>query len=129
MLYHDIGKLHNVWTPGSHPLIGARVWIKHRPPFITDTEASLITELIRNHDALGLMDRGLRNSAFRGGMTPAEIRAEIRGLGRGFEEGLRLLSSVYQADIGSVPALRWLMPLTPLLEDVVRAGQAGEAAA
>lgn len=121
-ILHDIGKVYNIWTPGCHALIGAKRWMDHRPPWLTDVEAELVTFLIKVHDMLGLMDRGIMNSEYRGAVSPAEIRAEIQALGRGLEEGLTLATTIYQADIASVPALRWLLPLTPLLQDVVLAG-------
>lgn len=119
MLLHDIGKLFNLWTPGSHPLIGAKQWKKVAPSWLTPMEAEEITLLIRNHDVLGLMDRGIMSEDFRGAMGPAEIRDEITRLGLPLRQGLALFSAVYQADIGSVAALRWLLPLTPVLEQLV----------
>jgi hypothetical protein len=119
MLLHDIGKLHNVWTPGSHPLIGAKIWSKFRPDWMTDAEARLVTRLIRGHDMLGLMDRGIMAAHFRGALGPSDIRAELDAMGLPLGEALALHSAVYRADIGSVAALRWLLPLTPLLEDLV----------
>lgn len=122
MAVHDIGKLHNIWTPGCHALIGAKIWHKWRPKWITDWGAELITGLVRTHDMLGLMDRGIMNPEYRGAYSPQEIRDEARALTGDVMEGLKLMSTVYQADIGSVPALRWLLPLTPLLEQIVIAG-------
>ncbi|HLF27508.1 MAG TPA: hypothetical protein VJG32_14330 [Anaerolineae bacterium] len=120
-LLHDIGKLHNIWTPGCHALIGAKVWKRYQPEGLTPLEADLVTFLIRTHDLLGLMDRGIENPEYRGAVSPAEIRSMLQASPRASPEALELISAVYQADIGSVPALRWLLPLTPLLEQVVRA--------
>ena len=119
---HDIGKGHNVWTPGAHALIGAKAWHRLRPPWLRDDEARVVTFLIRTHDMLGLMDRGIVNENYRGALAPAEIRAELDLLGRDRVSALRLMSAIYRADVGSVAALRWLLPLTPLLEGAVLAG-------
>jgi hypothetical protein len=125
VLMHDIGKVHNVWTPGAHALIGAKVWQRYRPAWITDEEADVVTFLIRTHDMLGLMDRGIWHDEYRGAMSPADIRDELARLDRPFDEALRLMSAMYVADIASVAALRWLLSLTPLLEGVARAGAEG----
>lgn len=121
MLLHDIGKLHNVWTPGCHALIGAKVWPRYQPEWLAPAEAELVTLLIRTHDLLGLMDRGIEDTQYRGAVSPSEIRSLLNASQRAAPEALDLMSAVYQADIGSVPALRWLLPLTPLLEQVVSA--------
>jgi hypothetical protein len=125
MLLHDVGKIYNVWTPGSHPLIGAKQWRQFGPSWLSTAEAELITFLIANHDALGLMDRGVMSAEFRGAVTPLQLRTTLVASGRSLHEALRLNSAVYQADIGAVAALRWLLPLTPLLEGLVLAA-AGE---
>ena len=71
------------------------------------------------------MDRTLTAPGFRGGASPARVRRELTASGRPLEEALRLHAAVYSADIAAVSALRWLLPLTPLLEQAVLAPVAG----
>jgi adenylate kinase family enzyme len=54
------------------------------------------------------------------------VGTAIATSGRPFTDTLRLISTIYAADIASVPTLRWLLPLTPLLEGIVRAGTPAE---
>jgi hypothetical protein len=122
MVLHDLGKVHNVWTPGAHALIGAKQWLRYGPEWLTSAEARLVSFLIRTHDMLGRMDRTLANPAFKGAISPQEVRAELGASGRPFEQALRLHAAVYTADVSSLCTLRWLLPLTPLLEGLVRAG-------
>lgn len=121
-LLHDIGKLYNIWTPGCHAQVGAKQWRRYAPDWLTEAEVELVTFLIRNHDMLGLMDRGIVSDEYRGGVSPTDVREALAAIRRPAPEALILASAIYQADIGSVAALRWLLPLTPLLEGVVRAG-------
>lgn len=123
---HDIGKTHNVWTPGCHALIGAKTWEAYRPEWLTDDEAHVVRFLIRTHDMLGLLDRWIVDRGYRGGLSPSLVRAEAMKLGRPFEEAFGMMKMMYEADVGSVAALRWLLPLTPYLEQIVLAGRAEE---
>lgn len=122
MLFHDIGKLRNIWTPGCHALVGAKVWLRFSQFDLRNDEVDLISSLIRTHDILALLDRGIMRDDFRGAVSPAEIRQLLANFGRSLPEALALMRAVYRADIGSVPTLRWLLPLVPLLEEVVLAG-------
>lgn len=121
MLLHDIGKLHNIWTLGCHALIGAKQWIQYRPDWLTDEEAQLVTFLIGCHDLPGLMDRGIVNPASKGTIGPADLRAHLAEIERVPQEALDLVFAVYDADVGSVAALRWLLPLSALLREIVLA--------
>jgi hypothetical protein len=123
---HDIGKTHNVWTPGCHALIGAKTWEAYRPEWLTDDEAHVVRFLIRTHDMLGLLDRWIVDRGYRGGLSPSLVREEAMKLGRPFDEAFRMMKMMYEADVGSVAALRWLLPLTPYLEQIVLAGRAEE---
>ncbi len=122
-LLHDIGKVRNVWTPGAHAKIGAVIWTAVRPPWITDEEATLVSWLIAHHDILGLLDRGVRDPGYRGGLCPRDVRNMLVTLDRPFDDALALAATIYSADIAAVPTLRWLTPLTPILEELVRAGR------
>lgn len=121
-LLHDIGKVYNVWTPGCHALVGAKLWQQHKPSWLTDAEVRTVTFLIRTHDLLGLMDRAIVNPEYRGGLSPSKIRQEMSNFDRSASESLKLMSTMYQADVSSVAALRWLLPLTPLLESLIQEG-------
>lgn len=118
-ILHDIGKLHNIWTPGCHALVGAKTWRRYMPTWLSRAEIELITFLIRTHDLPGLMDRGLMKPGYKGAVSPADIRAEMALIDLPLEEALALMCAIYQADIGSVAALRWLLPLTPLLTEII----------
>ena len=121
-LMHDVAKGKNLWTPGAHGAIGAKIWRKACDiEDVTEEEAQLITWLIRTHDYLGLLDRTINDTTFPGGLSPRRIRREFLRLGRPLDEALALNAVVMQADIGSVSSLRWLLPLTGLLGEVVRA--------
>ncbi|WP_405059956.1 HD domain-containing protein [Kribbella sp. NBC_01505] len=125
-LLHDIGKVKNVWTPGAHGKIGAALWQRHRPAWLTDREAELVSWLIAHHDLPGLMDRGIRNDDYRGGLCPRDVRDMVSTLDRPFEEAVTLAVTIYSADISAVPTLRWLRPLTPILRGLIEAGHGSE---
>ncbi|WP_199614036.1 HD domain-containing protein [Paenibacillus alkalitolerans] len=118
-LWHDVGKCKNIWTPGAHAAAGAKIWIKYKPNWISDIEAKTVSFLIQTHDFLGLMDRGLKNNAYRGGMPPSSVREYYKRFSDNLNYAIRLNVNVYNADIGSVSTLRWLLPLTPLLEKMI----------
>ena len=118
MIWHDVGKLRNVWTPGAHGAIGAKIWKK--PDWLSKEEEELVKFLIKTHDYLGLMDRWLMDRDFKGGLSPNKIRRTCHSL----EEYdpkliLELMKRVYDADISSVSRLRYFTTLTPLLEEIV----------
>lgn len=115
-LLHDIGKLRDVWTLGAHAAIGARYWPAVRPPFLTDQDDSLVTALIRAHDMHGIVDRFARDPGGRG-VSPARWCSQLAAFGRPHGEAVSLVTRLYVADVGSVSTLRWLLPLTPLLEE------------
>lgn len=120
MLFHDIGKACNIWTPGCHAMIGARQWRKFGPDWLTDDEKNLISLLIRTHDLLGLMDRGLVHPNYRGSVAPEDIREELSKFDIDINLAVELMTVVYKADVGSVAALRWLLPLTPILKALIQ---------
>jgi hypothetical protein len=118
MIWHDVGKLRNVWTPGAHGAIGSKIWKK--PNWIDEKEEILVKLLIKTHDYLGLMDRWLQDSDFKGGVSPKKIREICRSIDwLNEKEVFELMKRVYDADISSVSRLRHFLPLTPLLEEIV----------
>ncbi len=120
-ILHDVGKTLNLWTPGCHALIGAKIWDRWAPAWLSPEEKALITGLIAVHDILGLLDRAIMHEAYPGGLFPEDVRGRLHGVAPSLPEALRLASAMYRADIGSVAALRWLLPVTPLLERIVLA--------
>jgi hypothetical protein len=124
-LLHDVGKTINVWTPGCHALIGAKIWRRWAPSWLSPEEGALVTALIATHDVLGLLDRALLHEGYPGGLSPQDVRERLVAIAPELPAALRLVRAIYHADIGSVAALRWLLPLTPLLERVVLAGADG----
>ncbi|MFI5808941.1 hypothetical protein [Streptomyces sp. NPDC051561] len=121
VLLHDVAKAHNHTVIGVHGAVGSTLWPQHCPLHLTDTEVPLVSWLIRTHDYLGIVDRTVKDPQVRGGMSLERVERDLSALGRPWEEALVLHRALYDADIGSVPALRHFLPLTPLLLDVVRA--------
>ncbi|MGW7412757.1 hypothetical protein [Streptomyces sp. NPDC054863] len=121
VLLHDVAKAHNHTVIGVHGAVGSTLWPQHCPLNLTDTETALVSWLIRTHDYLGIVDRTIKDPQVRGGMSLERVVRDLSALGRPWEQALALHRALYDADIGSVPALRHFLPLTPLLLDVVRA--------
>ena len=121
VVLHDLGKVKNVVTPGAHGKIGSVTWVEARPAWLTDAEADLVTFLIRNHDVLSFLNRGISTANWKGRMAPCHIREELARSGRPLAEALALVSTIYSADICSVPTLRGLRRHTMLLERAVLA--------
>ncbi|MCA1031352.1 hypothetical protein LCL95_09975 [Bacillus timonensis] len=117
MLWHDVGKLRNVWTPGAHGAIGAKIWKK--PDWMNYTDERLTKFLIKTHDYFGLMDRWIKNSNYKGGLSPKAVREIVLDFGGNPKMTLKLMKHIYMADIGSVSKLRRFLPLTPLLEEII----------
>ena len=54
-------------------------------------------------------------------------RDEIAKLGLPFETSVAMVKAVWNADVGSVASLRWIMPVADKIEDLVLAGRPTEA--
>lgn len=120
IMWHDLGKCANVWTPGAHGAAGAKLWKRHKPDWVTDVEVQRISLLIKAHDYMGLMDRAIKDDQFKGGISPQQIIDFItEQLNEDVFYGLQLISRIYLADISSVATLRWLISLTDLLDKMV----------
>lgn len=120
IMWHDYGKCSNIWTPGAHGASGAKLWKRHKPEWLTDLEVERISLLIKSHDYMGLMDRAIKDGQFRGGVSPQQIIQFIENeMNEDVYYGLKLISRIYLADISSVSTLRWLIPLTDLLDKMV----------
>jgi hypothetical protein len=120
IMWHDLGKCSNIWTPGAHGSVGGKLWKRYKPNWITESEEKRISLLIKAHDYLGLMDRAIKDDHFRGGVSPQQIISFIEDdLKEDLYYGLQLISRIYLADISSVSTLRWLISLTDLLNKMV----------
>jgi len=119
MVWHDFGKIKNVWTPSAHGAIGSKIW--DPPSWVNPQEEKLVRFLIKTHDYLGLMDRWLQDPQFKGGFSPASIKRSLQALELEPAFLLSLMKEIYDADIGSVARLRCFLPLTPLLEEIMSA--------
>ncbi|MBY0164234.1 hypothetical protein SAMN04488688_114120 [Paenibacillus sp. cl141a] len=120
IMWHDLGKCANIWTPGAHGAAGAKLWKRYKPDWVTESEEKRISLLIKAHDYMGLMDRAIKDENFKGGISPQQIISFIEDqLNEDVYYGLQLISRIYLADISSVATLRWLISLTGLLDKMV----------
>jgi hypothetical protein len=122
MLWHDVGKLWNVHTPGAHNAIGASKWAsmqgKSNPP-LTPEEEQMISLFIRWHDLYGRLERGLWDEEYKGGISPSEVRKALTTDLVPFRTMAIIAKATWRADVGSVPLLRWLKPLADPLEHLI----------
>lgn len=118
-LFHDLGKLENVNTPGAHAAIGAKLWKQYRPSFVEEAEIPLISFLIEHHDIFGRLARGVKEPQYTGGIDPASIRAILERAPLPPQEAADLLFTLNYADIASVPALRWTLPELDIAYEIV----------
>jgi len=124
VLWHDVGKRENVQTPGAHPMRGAKLWRQtqlHRLPGLTEQEDALVSCLIANHDVLGRLARGLWDEGYRGALSPAAIRRRLATGPLPLRQMAALAKEIWRADVGSIPACRWLLPLANELEQLILA--------
>ncbi len=135
MLYHDIGKLYNVHTPGSHEGVGAKMWNRLKPSWISDEQASLAEWIIRTHDVFGRLARGITEKenkslednsfnpmatpSYQGALDPHEALGELERLGYPRDLVIALHKIAWTADVSSVSALRWILPAADILEKIV----------
>ncbi|MDP3771169.1 MAG: hypothetical protein Q8R16_02635, partial [bacterium] len=118
-LFHDLGKRWNVRTPGAHGRIGMRRWVRFAPDWLTGVERALTAFLIRNHDLLGRLARGVKEADFRGAVDPAYIRTMLQYSGAPPADTLAMLLAMNRADIGAVASLRWTLPELDLAKRMV----------
>ncbi len=135
MLFHDFGKLHNVDTPGSHENIGAKMWLRLRPSWVTEEEANLAAWVIRTHDVFGRLARSITEKpgtkvsdpnfdvrampAYQGAVDPSEAAHLIGESGLPFPLALDIHKASWQGDVSSVSALRWVLPVADNLAKMV----------
>ncbi|TSC64473.1 MAG: hypothetical protein G01um1014106_111 [Parcubacteria group bacterium Gr01-1014_106] len=124
-LWHDVGKVCGIRTPGAHPATGAKLWRKvecHPFPAVPLEETRLISFLIANHDIVGRLERGLWDETYQGAMDPTAVRTELSRSGYPLSLAARLTKEMWRADVGSVSLLRWLLPLADPLEELILCG-------
>lgn len=121
-LWHDVGKIWSIRTPGAHPRIGAKQWKElecDALPGLTLEEAELISFLIANHDIYGRLERGLWDERYQGAMDPSAVRRDLTRSNLPLAVAARLAKELWRADVGSVSMLRWLLPLADPLEELI----------
>jgi len=135
MLYHDHGKTHNMFTPGAHEGISAKIWDKIAPEWMSDEDIKITRWMILTHDIFGRLARGLSEKiyfditdesfdpsaipSYQGALDPYEVRQYLRQSGLPLEKAVKLHFAIWSSDAASVSALRWLMPLSHYLRDMV----------
>lgn len=144
VLFHDVGKLVDVFTPGVHEGAGAALFLAHGYQWMDGPVASVAAHLVRHHDILGRVARGLTEKvgcgldepgfdvsappSYGGAVDPRRAAGAVSELsmlaGISFDVALRMVQEVWRADVGSVAALRWLLPVTEDLGSLVGAAQA-----
>lgn len=141
-LYHDAGKLVNAFTPGCHEVVSAKMFKKVKPSWISEEVADLAYYLIMSHDLLGRLARGISEKqahdirdldfdpaatpAYLGAIDPSYARKILAMYNMPLELALELNAALWQGDVASVAALRWLLPLVPLMKQVLLAGATDE---
>lgn len=121
-LLHDIGKKWNIETPGAHSAIGATQWEGLAPAWLAAADRGIVTFLIRNHDLLGRLARGVKEPDYTGALDPAYARTVLSESGLPPKLALELIFELNRADVGSVAALRWTIPELEMSRDMICAG-------
>lgn len=135
MLYHDHGKLHNVHTPGSHEGIGAKIWESNAPSWMTPEDISLTKWMIQTHDIFGRLARGITEKkdtslddqnydptsepSYQGALDPVSVREYLKQSGLSLNIATQLHYEVWRSDVKSVSALRWILPVSDYLKDMI----------
>ena len=86
---------------------------------LSESEQKVVSHCIRWHDAFGRLERGLWDHDYSGGMSPSEVRRVLQTDLVPFRTMVRIARALWLADVGSVPALRWLRPLAAPLEGLI----------
>lgn len=135
MLWHDMGKLHNIYTPGSHEAIGAKMWQLQTPTWISEEEGQLIDWMIRTHDLSGRLLRGITEKkdckltdqdfdvsaepSYKGALDPQAVRAELLKSGFDLPVATAIHLAIWKGDVASVSSLRWLLPIIEKVEQLI----------
>jgi adenylate kinase family enzyme len=135
MLFHDTGKLLGP-RPRRHACISARLFARFRPAWFPERLLELTQWLIRTHDLFGSFGRGLTDkqgtrpadyasvdlelsTSYFGAFDSQAVRAELLASGLPLDEATAINKAIWCADIGSIAALRWLLPVADLVERLV----------
>jgi hypothetical protein len=135
MLFHDTGKLLGP-RPRRHALISARLFDRFRPAWFPQRLVPMTQWLIRTHDLFGAFGRGLTDkegaapadyggvglslaSSYFAALDSQAVREVLLGSGLPLEEAAAVHKAIWCADIGSIAALRWLLPVADLVEQLV----------
>lgn len=136
MLYHDIGKTLNIFTPGAHEGVGAKLWLKMKPTWISEEkDINFVAWLIKTHDIFGRLARGLTEKkdfilgdlnfdvtalpSYKGSLDPQSVRNELIKSNLPLPIATIIHKSIWVADIGSVASLRWVLPIADKLEELI----------
>lgn len=133
MLYHDLGKLLDVSTPGAHEGVGVKFWEKLKPEWVPDDVAQLSAWMIKTHDLFGRLARGLTEKvdginayehpegtpSYRGALDPSSVKKHLLESGLPFELATQVHEMIWRSDVSSVASLRWLLPVAPMLRELV----------
>jgi hypothetical protein len=90
--------------------------------------------LISTHDIYGRLARGLTEksvsllaqefdvtaaSTYVGALSPQQVLAKLLQSGLSLRWSVRLNNSLWRADLGSIPTLRWLLPIISILNQMI----------
>lgn len=137
LLFHDVGKLAGE-RPQPHGLVSARLFQRFGPEAFPAHLLPLTCWLIRTHDLLGAFARGLTEkeghpigdytldpaapSSYAGALDADAARAALRASGLPLAEAAALHRALWCADVGSIAALRWLLPVAPVVQELLVRG-------
>jgi adenylate kinase family enzyme len=125
MLWHDIGKRWNIINPGCHAAMGARKWRELQGaalPGITPDDEALISHFIRCHDLLGRVARTVTDPNYPGGLSPARALSAMELRHVDPHVMVDIAKTLWCSDVGSIPMLRWLLPLADPVAELLRQG-------
>lgn len=134
---HDIGKFAGPQVTlgaGFHENAGAALWNRHlRPSWASDGLSQTVIWCIRSHSLLGRLSRAIDEKSdgcnadvtatpsYCGAVDPAFVRSRLVQLRVPFDVALSACMALQHADLASIPALRYLLPIVAAAAKVVRA--------
>jgi hypothetical protein len=143
MLFHDTGKLVGPRAPSTHPRIGVRLWRLHRPDWMPSQLVGLVGWMVETHDLLGALARGITDkigspparyqvklgweTSYPGALDLQAVRVRLQRSGCPLPLAAAVNRELWRADVGAIPALRWVLPAAALLERMVLADEQGAA--
>lgn len=105
-----------------------------KPDWVSFKIAKLVGWLISNHDIYGRLARGLtekelplshqdfdysKASTYVGALSPEQVKTKLLEPGLPLSLSLRLNNILWRADLGSIPSLRWLIPIVDILNQLI----------